>query len=131
MEALEQIINENFNHIQELSADNAPPSLKDAVSETLNHLNESVLRVASPSATGWTTHEWLKKAILLSFKTTKNSIMPGFNQFFDKLGVSLYTSRRCFEVKAYKIEQIKNLIHQASSRGFNIDGIPSVFEASN
>ena len=85
MEALEQIINENFNHIQELSADNAPPSLKDAVSETLNHLNEGVLRVASPSATGWTTHEWLKKAILLSFKTTKNSIMPGFNQFFDKV----------------------------------------------
>ncbi len=85
MEALQQIINDHFKHIHTLSPDNTPPELQQAITQTLNHLNDGTLRVASPNADGWTTHEWLKKAILLSFKITKNTIMPGFNQFYDKV----------------------------------------------
>ena len=43
IQALEEIINEHFNHIQELSADNASPALKEAVSQTLNQLNEGAM----------------------------------------------------------------------------------------
>jgi len=52
--------------------------IRDAVRETLDQLDSGILRVASRSADGvWTTHQWAKQAILLSFRLNPNELMEG------------------------------------------------------
>ncbi len=48
-----------------------------AVDETLDALDSGALRVAEPGPDGWTVHEWLKKAVLLSFRLNDSATMPG------------------------------------------------------
>jgi 2,3,4,5-tetrahydropyridine-2-carboxylate N-succinyltransferase len=50
--------------------------VRDAVDYALAGLDDGSLRVASREADGaWTTHQWLKKAVLLSFRLNDNAIM--------------------------------------------------------
>jgi 2,3,4,5-tetrahydropyridine-2-carboxylate N-succinyltransferase len=52
--------------------------VRDAVRETLDQLDGGVLRVASRGDDGvWTTHQWAKQAILLSFRLNPNELMEG------------------------------------------------------
>jgi 2,3,4,5-tetrahydropyridine-2,6-dicarboxylate N-succinyltransferase len=52
-------------------------SVRDAVSAALAMLDAGTARVAEPGADGWQVNQWLKKAVLLSFRLNDNSIMPG------------------------------------------------------
>jgi 2,3,4,5-tetrahydropyridine-2-carboxylate N-succinyltransferase len=63
---------------------------RDAVFEALNLLDSGRLRVAEKTADGsWTTHQWLKKAVLLSFRLEANQIMGadtgGAGPYWDKV----------------------------------------------
>jgi 2,3,4,5-tetrahydropyridine-2,6-dicarboxylate N-succinyltransferase len=51
--------------------------VRAAVSEALALLDAGEARVAEPSASGWQVNQWLKKAVLLSFRLNDNAIMPG------------------------------------------------------
>ncbi|OYU68942.1 MAG: 2,3,4,5-tetrahydropyridine-2,6-dicarboxylate N-succinyltransferase [Alphaproteobacteria bacterium PA2] len=62
--------------------------VREAVEETINQLDAGTLRVASRGDDGvWTTHQWAKQAILLSFRLTANSLIeadaPG--PYWDKV----------------------------------------------
>ena len=50
---------------------------REAVEAALESLDTGRLRVASPGADGWTVHEWLKKAVLLSFRLQDSAAMEG------------------------------------------------------
>lgn len=50
---------------------------REAVETALALLDDGSLRVASPSENGWTVHEWLKKAVLLSFRLNDSAVMEG------------------------------------------------------
>jgi 2,3,4,5-tetrahydropyridine-2-carboxylate N-succinyltransferase len=51
-------------------------AVRDAVGEALTLLDQGVVRVASRGADGqWTTHQWLKKAVLLSFRLNDNYLI--------------------------------------------------------
>ena len=52
---------------------------REAVEAALEGLDSGHLRVASPEASGWVVHEWLKKAVLLSFRLYDSVPMPGAN----------------------------------------------------
>ena len=70
----------------ELSPSNAPRDLVKAVEDTLEALDSGAVRVAERGEHGWTVHEWLKKAVLLYFRTHDNSLMPaGYSNFYDKV----------------------------------------------
>ncbi|MHB1303143.1 MAG: 2,3,4,5-tetrahydropyridine-2,6-dicarboxylate N-succinyltransferase [Acidiphilium sp.] len=62
---------------------------RDAVAETLEALDQGLLRVAEPGAAGWTIHQWAKQAILLSFRLMGNQPMPGAGgaPVFDKVAM--------------------------------------------
>lgn len=63
-------------------------ALRDAVEAALAGLDDGSLRVAEPDgADGWRVNQWLKKAVLLSFRLNDNSIMPGpgGSNWFDKV----------------------------------------------
>ncbi|RYD49654.1 MAG: hypothetical protein EOP60_13405, partial [Sphingomonadales bacterium] len=56
--------------------------VRDAVTEALNLLDSGKARVAEPVGDGWQVNQWLKKAVLLSFRLNDNAVMPGG---FDKV----------------------------------------------
>ena len=51
-------------------------AVRDGVNEALNLLDSGALRVAEKQRTEWVTHQWLKKAVLLSFRLNDNGLMP-------------------------------------------------------
>jgi len=57
----------------ELSPSSAPSELRSAVSNAIAELDAGRLRVAEKIADGWITHQWLKKAVLLSFRLSDNA----------------------------------------------------------
>ena len=84
---LESLINAAWEDRANLSAKSAPQDIRDAVDNTITQLNNGSIRVASREAVGqWTVHQWIKKAVLLSFKLNDNELMrAGELGFFDKV----------------------------------------------
>ncbi len=62
---------------ESLRADSAAPEARAAVERALDRLASGEARVASPGPDGWTVHQWLKKAVLLSFRLADSVPMPG------------------------------------------------------
>lgn len=70
-----------------LSPQSASREVLQAVEHTIAELNSGKLRVATRQSVGkWTTHQWIKKAVLLSFRLKDNEVMrAGDIAFFDKV----------------------------------------------
>jgi len=71
-----------------LSPGNAPQELKRAVEECLDGLEAGTYRVAEPLGEPgeWTVNQWLKKAVLLSFRLHENEVIEAaYARFYDKL----------------------------------------------
>ncbi len=84
---LEAIINAAWEDRANLSVKAAPKDILEAVDNTITQLNNGSIRVATRQAVGqWTVHQWIKKAVLLSFKLKDNELMrAGELGFFDKV----------------------------------------------
>src|SRR6187455_2486395 len=84
---LEAIINDAWETRANISTASATPELRDAVDHVIAELDAGRLRVASRTGVGkWTTHQWIKKAVLLSFRLNDNVIMrSGDLAFYDKV----------------------------------------------
>jgi len=88
MSQLQQIIEVAFEDRANINPANASAELKDAVASVLAELNAGTLRVASRigDTQDWETHQWLKKAVLLSFRLQDNVLMDdGVTKYFDKV----------------------------------------------
>jgi 2,3,4,5-tetrahydropyridine-2-carboxylate N-succinyltransferase len=85
-EDLRAVIDDAYEARAQLSARNAPSALRSAVEAVIGLLNEGRLRVAEPDGNGWRVNEWLKKAVLLSFRINDNeAIAAGALNFYDKV----------------------------------------------
>jgi 2,3,4,5-tetrahydropyridine-2,6-dicarboxylate N-succinyltransferase len=83
---LQAIIDAAFERRAELGPKNLPRELESALEECLTLLDTGQARVAEPRAGGWVVNEWLKKAVLLSFRTRENvPVDAGFTRFYDKV----------------------------------------------
>jgi len=84
---LASVINAAWEQRSELSPSQAPAEVVEAVEQTIAQLNKGALRVATREGVGqWETHQWIKKAVLLSFRLKDNDIMrAGDLGFFDKV----------------------------------------------
>jgi 2,3,4,5-tetrahydropyridine-2-carboxylate N-succinyltransferase len=62
------------------------PETRDAISEVVALLDKGLLRIASPESGVWTTHEWIKKAVILYFPIRQMELIEvGPFQFYDKI----------------------------------------------
>src|SRR5438128_12321305 len=69
-----------------LTPSNAPNALRDAIEEAIAGLDSGKLRVAEKLGSEWITHQWLKKAVLLSFRLEDNrAIDGGGTRYYDKV----------------------------------------------
>jgi 2,3,4,5-tetrahydropyridine-2-carboxylate N-succinyltransferase len=86
MSDLQQIIEEAFERRADITPRNVEPQVKEAVMESLDLLDSGKARVAEKGADGWVVNEWLKKAVLLSFRIEDNRFMKGgFTNYYDKV----------------------------------------------
>ena len=85
--ALEATINAAWEDRANLSPKAVSPGVLAAVDDTISQLNSGKIRVATRQGVGqWTVHQWIKKAVLLSFRLKDNELMrAGELGFFDKV----------------------------------------------
>jgi 2,3,4,5-tetrahydropyridine-2-carboxylate N-succinyltransferase len=83
---LQTTIEQAWENRGELSPDSGHAGVQDAVQTTLAGLDAGTLRVAEKTDGDWVVHQWVKKAVLLSFRLENNAVMGQAPlQFYDKV----------------------------------------------
>ena len=91
MATLQNIIDQAWKDRASLSPSSAPKEVREAVATVLAGLNDGSIRVAERQSVGkWNVNQWVKKAVLISFRLEDNQVMSangtnGFPQFYDKV----------------------------------------------
>lgn len=86
MNDIRQIIDTAFEQRAEITPANADITVRNAVNEALALLDSGKARVAEKHDGDWVVNQWLKKAVLLSFRLNDNRpISGGETQYFDKV----------------------------------------------
>ena len=84
-EQLKKIIETNFEKIEEINPQ-IKGELPEAVNEVINLLDEGKIRVAEKKDNKWIVNQWIKQAILLSFKTNEMELLKGpYTTWWDKV----------------------------------------------
>ncbi|NEV61497.1 2,3,4,5-tetrahydropyridine-2,6-dicarboxylate N-succinyltransferase [Thiorhodococcus minor] len=82
----ESIITEAFERRAEITPRSVETHIRDAVLDTIDKLDKGKLRVAEKQDDSWVVNEWIKKAVLLSFRIEDNDfIKGGFTNYYDKV----------------------------------------------
>jgi 2,3,4,5-tetrahydropyridine-2-carboxylate N-succinyltransferase len=85
LDKFEKIINEAFENKEKIDA-NSDKSITDAIKETIELTDQGKIRVAEKKDGSWIVNQWVKKAILLSFKINKMEILKGpYTSWYDKV----------------------------------------------
>jgi len=86
MEGLRNIIDQAWERRADINPANPDAGLKSAVDRTIDLLDRGKLRVAEKIRGEWVTHQWVKKAVLLSFRLQDNFVMKdGYTRYYDKV----------------------------------------------
>ncbi|MCK7576106.1 MAG: 2,3,4,5-tetrahydropyridine-2,6-dicarboxylate N-succinyltransferase [Chromatiales bacterium] len=82
----QNIILEAFERRAEITPRNVETHVRDAVQDVIERLDQGTLRVAEKRDGDWVVNEWVKKAVLLSFRIEDNAFMKGgFTNYYDKV----------------------------------------------
>jgi 2,3,4,5-tetrahydropyridine-2-carboxylate N-succinyltransferase len=83
----QQIIDNAWEHRASISPGAELGEVRAAVNDTITRLDAGQLRVAEKQGRDWIVHQWVKKAVLLSFRLHQNQVMEagGYTRYFDKV----------------------------------------------
>lgn len=128
MSQLQAIIEDAFERRADITPANASKEIKDAVFVVLADLDAGKLRVATRKAgtQEWETHQWLKKAVLLSFRLEDNIRMDGgCTKFYDKVPPK-FANYTADDFKAGGFRVVPNaMVRRGSFIGKNVVLMPS------
>ena len=84
---LQTLIDTAWEQRAEINPANGSAELRDAVAHVIAGLDDGSMRVAQKEGGQWIVNQWIKKAVLLSFRLENNAVMPsdGTMQFYDKV----------------------------------------------
>ncbi len=86
MQEYQTIIEQAWEDRANIQPGKAQAKLGEAIGVVLNQLDQGRLRVAEKIGGHWETHQWIKKAVLLSFRIEDNRVMEGgATKYFDKV----------------------------------------------
>lgn len=105
MQALQSIIDNAFEHCANITPNNVEPHIRDAINSVIALLDSGKMRVAEKIDGQWITHQWLKKAVLLSFRINHNQVIDGNeSRYFDKVPMKFadYDQAR-FEKEGFRV----------------------------
>tara|TARA_Y100000590_G_scaffold102939_1_gene116983 strand:- start:1450 stop:2262 length:813 start_codon:yes stop_codon:yes gene_type:complete len=107
-----QIIHDAYNA---KDSDAITDEVKLIVSETISDLDSGKIRVANKIDNEWIVNQWVKKAILLSFRINQNKVMEaGYTKFYDKLN-SKFTKKKENYFKENNIRVVPQAIAREGS----------------
>jgi len=122
------IIEAAFEERSKITPDNVSADIKDAINQTIGGLNDGSLRVATriKESQNWETHQWIKKAVLLSFRIKENEVMDGnYTKFFDKVDSKFNGfAEKDFQDGGYRVVPNAN-VRKGSFIGKNVVLMPS------
>ena len=103
LDELEKIIVEAFEDKEKIS-ENSDKKILDAINETIELTDSGNIRVAEKKNGVWSVNQWVKKAILLSFRTNKMTMSKGpYTTWFDKVpGKSVTWSESDWKKAGYR-----------------------------
>ena len=109
-----------------LKPGSAPAKVGDAVNRVLADLDSGRIRVAEKSGGAWTVHQWIKKAVLLSFRLEDNVAMAGAaTQYYDKVpGKFTNYSREDFDRGGFRVVP-PAMVRRGAYIGKNVVLMPS------
>src|SRR5918995_2307225 len=112
--ALPSVIDAAFERRAEFSPKSTPAEIRDAVAQAITLLDSGEARVAEKQDGQWQVNQWLKKAVLLSFRLNDNQpIDAGFTRFFDKVALK-YSE---YDAARFRSEGIRVVPHAIVRRG--------------
>ncbi|HEU5435088.1 MAG TPA: 2,3,4,5-tetrahydropyridine-2,6-dicarboxylate N-succinyltransferase [Telluria sp.] len=84
---LQTLIDTAWEQRAEINPANGSAELREAVAHVIAGLDDGSMRVAQKEGGNWIVNQWIKKAVLLSFRLENNVVMPsdGTMQFYDKV----------------------------------------------
>ncbi|QYN44781.1 MULTISPECIES: 2,3,4,5-tetrahydropyridine-2,6-dicarboxylate N-succinyltransferase [unclassified Gilliamella] len=86
MQHLQTIIDAAFERRAEITPSNVDTLTRDAINQCIHLLDSGKMRVAEKINGEWVTHQWLKKAVLLSFRINENKLINGGpTNYYDKV----------------------------------------------
>lgn len=86
MQQLQNVIESAFERRADITPANVDTVTREAVNQVIALLDSGALRVAEKIDGQWVTHQWLKKAVLLSFRINDNQVIDGAeSRYFDKV----------------------------------------------
>ena len=100
---LEKIVNESFENKDQINS-NSDKSIIEAISETIELTDSGKIRVAEKENGSWKVNQWIKKAILLSFRINKMEILRGpYTSWYDKVpGKSVNWKKEDWDKAGYR-----------------------------
>jgi len=108
--ALQQRLESAFEQRAHLNPGNVDPATREAIETAIGLLDRGELRIAEKQAGGWVVNEWLKKAVLLYFRTHENEVFEaGYTRFFDKVPLK-YTAMASAELAAGGVRIVPSAI---------------------
>lgn len=111
---VQRIIEQAFDNRASLSPSSADPKIRSAVQQVLGQLESGTLRVAEKKSGAWTVNEWVKKAVLLSFRLEDNRVMDScYTKFYDKVPTRFET----FDERKFKESGVRIVPPAAVRRG--------------
>ncbi|AVG15055.1 MULTISPECIES: 2,3,4,5-tetrahydropyridine-2,6-dicarboxylate N-succinyltransferase [Chromobacteriaceae] len=86
MHPIQSLIEQAFENRAEITPATVSPELKAAIEQVVTELDNGHLRVAEKQGGDWVVNQWVKKAVLLSFRIRDNAVQDdGVNRYFDKV----------------------------------------------
>jgi 2,3,4,5-tetrahydropyridine-2,6-dicarboxylate N-succinyltransferase len=113
-EALATLLHAAFERRTEFTPKNAPADVRQGVEEALTLLDTGKARVAEKIAGEWKVNDWLKKAVLLSFRLQDNRVIDaGFSKFYDKVPLK----HADYDEERFRSEAVRVVPHAVVRRG--------------
>lgn len=110
MNYLQSIIEQAYEQRGSLTPTDVSPELLSVMDEVMAGLDLGTYRIAEKKDDQWIVHQWLKKAVLLSFKLFPNQVIEGgFSQFYDKVPLK-YTHNTAEEFKQNGVRIVPHAI---------------------
>lgn len=110
----QELIEAAFEQRQTLSPVNADNALKQTVQAVIDQLDAGTLRVAEKKQNTWHINEWVKKAILISFRLNPSTVVEGqFTKFYDKIPLKF----KDYTQKEFEQSKVRVVPHAIARQG--------------
>lgn len=102
---LEIIITEAWEIRNSITPQSVSPDIENAIRESIEMLDRGQARVAEPDKQGWKVNQWLKMAVLLSFRIDENQVMGAPpTPYYDKVMTKFHNyDQQAFSDRGFRV----------------------------